>query len=93
MWSRRSYASPGHKEIARRTEQTPYPLRLPRFFQEAVAKVAEREGTSVDQFIAIAVAEKLSALDTQAFSRNAAVKPMSRRLTALCSAQVEGRPD
>ena len=49
------------------TEQTLYPLRLPRFLQEAVAKVAEREGTSIDQFIAIAVAEKLSALDTQAF--------------------------
>jgi hypothetical protein len=49
------------------TEQSLYPLRLPRFLQEAVAKVAEREGTSIDQFIAIAVAEKLSALDTQAF--------------------------
>jgi hypothetical protein len=49
------------------TEQTLYPLRLPRFLQEAVAKVAEREGTSIDQFIARAVAEKLSALDTQEF--------------------------
>lgn len=48
-------------------EQTTYPLQLPRFLQEAVAKVAEREGTSIDQFIAIAVAEKLSALDTQTF--------------------------
>jgi len=49
------------------TEHTTYPLRLPRFLQEAVEKVAKREGTSIDQFIAIAVAEKLSALDTQAF--------------------------
>ncbi len=48
-------------------EQTTYLLQLPRFLQEAVAKVAEREGTSIDQCIAIAVAEKLSALDTQTF--------------------------
>jgi hypothetical protein len=32
-----------------------------------VAKIAQREGTTIDQFIAIAVAEKLSALDTQPF--------------------------
>jgi hypothetical protein len=44
-----------------------YPLRLPRFLQEAVAKIAQREGTTIDQFIAIAVAEKLSAHDIQTF--------------------------
>jgi hypothetical protein len=49
------------------TDQATYPLRLPRFLQEAVANVAQREGTTIDQFIAIAVAEKLSALDTQTF--------------------------
>jgi hypothetical protein len=48
-------------------DQATYPLRLPRFLQEAVAKIAQREGTTIDQFIAIAVAEKLSALDTQPF--------------------------
>jgi hypothetical protein len=48
-------------------DQVTYPLRLPRFLQEAVAKVAQREGTTIDQFVAIAVAEKLSALDTQTF--------------------------
>jgi hypothetical protein len=48
-------------------DQAIYPLRLPRFLQEAVAKVAQREGTAIDQFIAVAVAEKLSALDTQSF--------------------------
>jgi hypothetical protein len=51
-------------------DQATYPLRLPRFLQEAVAKVAQREGTTIDQFIAIAVAERLSALDTQIFSRS-----------------------
>jgi hypothetical protein len=67
------------------TEQTLYPLQLPRFLQEAVARVAAREGTSIDQFIAIAVAEKLSALDTQTFfeerRRKANVEAFDRMMT------------
>ena len=49
-----------------------YPLRLPKGLKEAVARYAEREGTSMNQFIAIAVAEKLSALDTADFFRERA---------------------
>ena len=39
-----------------------YPLRLPKPLKEAVAKAAKRDAISVNQFIVIAVAEKLSAL-------------------------------
>ncbi|HHJ19372.1 MAG TPA: Arc family DNA-binding protein [Gammaproteobacteria bacterium] len=42
-----------------------YPLRLPTSLKEQVAKVAKRDCTSMNQFIAIAVAEKLSAMDTE----------------------------
>ena len=44
-----------------------YPLSLPQSLKEAVAQVAKREGTSINQFITVAVAEKLSALETAAF--------------------------
>ena len=44
-----------------------YPLRLPKSLKEAVAKAAKRDATSVNQFIVIAVAEKLSALETEQF--------------------------
>ncbi len=44
-----------------------YPLRLPKSLKEEVAKVAKRDGTSINQFIAIAVAEKISALETERF--------------------------
>jgi hypothetical protein len=44
-----------------------YPLRLPKSLKDEVAKVAKRDGTSVNQFIAIAVAEKISALETEQF--------------------------
>lgn len=42
-----------------------YPLRLPKSLKDEVAKIAQRDGTSVNQFIA--VAEKISALETEDF--------------------------
>lgn len=47
------------------SESSTYPLRLPKSLKDEVARVAKRDGTSVNQFIAIAVAEKLSALETE----------------------------
>ncbi|MDE0335722.1 MAG: hypothetical protein OXI64_12235 [Defluviicoccus sp.] len=44
-----------------------YPLRLPVSLKEAVAEVARRDGTSINQFVTTAVAEKLSAMRTAEF--------------------------
>ncbi|MEQ1437867.1 toxin-antitoxin system HicB family antitoxin [Fontimonas sp. SYSU GA230001] len=44
-----------------------YPLRLPRSLRAAVARVAREEGTSVNQFVSSAVAEKLAALEAVEF--------------------------
>ena len=44
-----------------------YPLRLPQSLREAVSQAAERDGISVNQFITLAVAEKLAAIDTVRF--------------------------
>ena len=49
------------------SETSTYPLRLPKSLKNEVAKVAKRDGTSMNQFIAIAVAEKISALETERF--------------------------
>ncbi len=49
------------------SETSTYPLRLPKSLKDKVAQVAKRDGTSVNQFIAIAVAEKISALETEQF--------------------------
>ena len=40
-----------------------YPLRLPASIRAEVEKLAKREGISVNQFIALAVAQKVSALN------------------------------
>ena len=49
------------------SESATYPLRLPRSIMAAVKKMAKSDGTSMNQFVATAVAEKLAALNTAAY--------------------------
>ncbi|MGH9784962.1 MAG: toxin-antitoxin system HicB family antitoxin [Terriglobia bacterium] len=49
------------------TETRTYPLRLPRSLKEAVERLSKEDGTSINQFVATAVAEKVSALHTARF--------------------------
>ena len=51
-------------------ESRTYPLRLPRSLKEAVARISREERTSINQFVATAVAEKVSALQTAEFFTN-----------------------
>ncbi len=44
-----------------------YPLRLPLSLKAAVEKLSKQDGTSINQFIVTAVAEKVSALQTVDF--------------------------
>jgi hypothetical protein len=44
-----------------------YPLRLPRSLKEAVELLSKQDGTSINQFVAMAVAEKVSAMTTARF--------------------------
>jgi hypothetical protein len=44
-----------------------YPLRLPRSLKEAVERLSREDGTSINQFVPMAVAEKVSALQTARF--------------------------
>ena len=44
-----------------------YPLRLPRSLKETVERLSREVGTSINQFVATAVAEKVTALQTAKF--------------------------
>jgi hypothetical protein len=46
------------------TETKTYPLRLPRSLKAAVERLSKEDRTSINQFVATAVAEKVSALET-----------------------------
>jgi hypothetical protein len=48
-------------------EVSTYPLRLPRSLKEAVERLSKQDGTSINQFVALAVAEKVSAMHTAQF--------------------------
>jgi len=49
------------------SQTTTYSLRLPRSLKQAVKRLSREEGTSINQFVVLAVAEKVSALDTARF--------------------------
>ena len=44
-----------------------HPLRLPASLKAAVTEISRKEGMSIDQFVAMAVAEKISAMKTAEF--------------------------
>jgi len=48
-------------------ESRTYPLRLPRSLKEAVERLSREDRTSINQFVATAVAQKVSALQTAKF--------------------------
>jgi hypothetical protein len=48
-------------------ESQTYPLRLPRSLKAAVERLSREDRTSINQFVATAVAEKVSALETARF--------------------------
>jgi hypothetical protein len=50
-----------------KTAQSTYPLRLPKSVKTEVERLAKRDGVSVNQFVATAVAEKLAVMNTAEF--------------------------
>ncbi|MFM7705377.1 MAG: YlcI/YnfO family protein [Rubrivivax sp.] len=49
------------------SSQSTYPLRLPASVKAEVVRRAKADGTSFNQFVATAVAEKLAAMNTAAY--------------------------
>lgn len=51
------------------TKVATFPLRLPVSLKTALKELADRDGTSVNQFLVVAVAEKISAMKAEEFFR------------------------
>lgn len=49
------------------TRVSTFPLRLPVSMKAALEKISKRDGTSLNQFLVIAAAEKLAAMETEEF--------------------------
>jgi hypothetical protein len=50
-----------------KTKTGVFPLRLPLSLKAAVEKLSAQDGTSMNKFMVVAVAEKLSAMQTETF--------------------------
>lgn len=49
------------------TELSTYPLRLPRSIRASIEKLSQQDGISINQFVNIAVAEKLAILQAETY--------------------------
>ena len=65
------------------TRVSTFPLRLPVSLKAALEKISERDGTSMNQFLVIAAAEKIAAMETERFfaeRKNRADRKVFRRI-------------
>lgn len=67
-------------------------LRLPESLHERARELAEREGTSINQLIATALAEKISALDTVSYLEGRAARGSRDALLEVLSRVPSGPP-
>lgn len=57
---------------------TTYPLRLPKSIKAAAERLSKADGTSLNQFVATAVAEKIAVMETTAFFEARAERARAR---------------
>jgi hypothetical protein len=65
------------------TQVSTFPLRLPVSLKTALETITDRDGTSINQFLVVAAAEKIAAMQTEEFflsRRNRADREAFRRI-------------
>ena len=68
-------------------------VRLPNSLHDKLREIARREGTSINQFVSSAVAEKLAALLTEEILEARAKRGTRRKFAAVLSAVPDVEPD
>lgn len=67
-------------------------LRLPESLHEAVREIAQRENISINQFITIALAEKISALTTEEYLSERAKRGSREKFEAALAKVADVEP-
>lgn len=65
------------------TKVSTFPLRLPVSLKTALENISDRDGTSMNQFLVVAAAEKIAAMQTEEFfaeRKNVADRKAFRRI-------------
>ena len=68
-------------------------LRLPESIHKGAKKLAKQDGVSINQFIAVAVAEKIAALETVEYIQNRARKGSREKFEAALALIPHAQPD
>ena len=68
-------------------------IRLPESLHKQVKELAENEGTSMNQFIALAVAEKMSALMTLEYLEERASRGNREKFDSVLEKVPEAKPE
>jgi hypothetical protein len=66
-----------------KTQTSTFPLRLPVSMKAALEEISQRDGTSMNQFLVIAAAEKIAVMETERFfegRRNRSDREAFRRI-------------
>ena len=74
------------------TSLTTYALRLPKSIKAQAEALSKADGTSLNQFVTIAVAEKIAVLKTAAFFQERRQKSTGKALDALLSRATGAAP-
>jgi len=71
-----------------------YPLKLPLSVKKAAQRLAEEDGVSLNQWISVAVAEKIGVVETAAeFFKRRAGKASGARLMEFLSSAPDAKPE
>lgn len=68
-------------------------IQLPDSLYKSLQKLAEQDGVSLDQFVALAVAEKISALTTEAYLQERANRGDRTKYEAVLAKVTDGEPE
>lgn len=68
-------------------------LRLPASLHEQVRSLSEQEGISINQFILLAIAEKMATIDTQNYLQQRAARGSREKLLAVLAKAPDVEPD
>lgn len=68
-------------------------LRLPDYLHESVRSLAEQQGVSINQFITLAVAEKMSALMTEDYLNERGQRGSREKFEAVLAKVPDAEPE
>lgn len=79
--------------LPRRYKMSVLSLRLPASIHEQLRTIAEQEGVSINQFITLAIAERMATIDTKNYMQERAKRGSREKLLAVLAKAPDVEPE